>query len=110
MQVLSGYTLADLLLFSPRTYYRLLELYNSAVWPAHIVALAFGLEILLLLRRADALSGRLVASLLTILWLFVAIVFHAGDYATINWGAIYFAVGFGLEALLLAYVGIVRGG
>ena len=27
------YSLSDFLLFSPRTYYRLFELYNLAIWP-----------------------------------------------------------------------------
>jgi hypothetical protein len=31
------YSLSDFLLFSPRTYYRLFELYNLAVWPWHVL-------------------------------------------------------------------------
>ena len=34
------YSLSDFLLFSPRTYYRLLELYNLAIWPTQLAALA----------------------------------------------------------------------
>ena len=37
------YRLYDFLLFTPRTYYRLFELYNAAVWPAQIAAIALGL-------------------------------------------------------------------
>ena len=39
------YTLSDFLLFSPRTYYRLLELYNLATWPAQFAGGAIGLAI-----------------------------------------------------------------
>jgi len=42
-------------------------------------------------------------------WLFVAIAFHASRYATINWAAVYFAGAFGLEALLLIWIGVLRG-
>ena len=28
------YSLSDFLMFSPRTYYRLFELHNAAIWPA----------------------------------------------------------------------------
>ena len=35
MAVWLSYTLSDFLLFTPHTYYRLFELYNRAVWPAH---------------------------------------------------------------------------
>ena len=37
------YTPSDLLLFSPRVYYRLIELHNIAVWPVHIGAALLGL-------------------------------------------------------------------
>ena len=48
------YSLSDFLLFSPRTYYRLFELYNAAIWPLQILALALGAAILgLLLERRD---------------------------------------------------------
>ena len=40
------YSLSDFLLFSPRTYYRLFELYNAAIWPAQIGARASGVAIL----------------------------------------------------------------
>ena len=39
------YTLSDFLLFSPRTYRRLFELYNADIWPAQLVALALGAAI-----------------------------------------------------------------
>ena len=43
------YSLTAFLLFSPRTYYRLFELYNADVWPLQIVTLAVGLAILVLI-------------------------------------------------------------
>jgi len=102
------YTLRDFLLFSPRTYYRLFEIYNAAIWPAQIVAFALGLTIWALLGRTAVLRGRLIAAILAGCWLWVAIAFHAHRYATINTVAVYFACGFGLEAALLIWTGIVR--
>ena len=98
------YTLSDFLLFSPRTYYRLFELYNADVWPAQIAALALGLAILVLWRR----DARLVAAILAALWLWVAWAYLLGRYDTINWAARYFAAGFALQALLLVWTGIIR--
>ena len=31
------YTISDFLMFSPRTYYRMLERYNTAIWPGQIL-------------------------------------------------------------------------
>ena len=56
------YSLSDFLLFSPRTYYRLFELYNADIWPAQIVSLALGVVIALVRRPAG--QGRFVAAIL----------------------------------------------
>ena len=97
------YSLSDFLLFSPRTYYRLFELYNRAIWPAQLVELALGAAILGLLRVRAAWQGRAVATLLAACWAFVAWAFLLERYSTINWAASYFAVAFLLEALLLLW-------
>jgi hypothetical protein len=107
------YSLSDFLLFSPRTYYRLFELYNSAIWPLQIVALALGVAILGLLLRDVLLRdvvwrGRAIAAMLAVCWLWIAWAYFLKRYQTINWAADYFAVGFAVEALLLIWVGIVR--
>jgi hypothetical protein len=100
------YDLTDFLLFSPRTYYRLFELYNEAIWPAHIAAAALAIALVLSLRRND---GRATAAILATVWLWTSIAFHLERYATINWAATYFAAAFALQALLLAWTGVVRG-
>ena len=103
------YRLSDLLLFSPRTYYRLFELYNAAIWPAQVAAIMLGLAVYLLARRPGASRGRWIAAIFAGVWLWVAIAFHAHRYATINWSAVYFAWGFGFEAALLLWAGVLRG-
>ncbi len=105
------YTLSDLQSFSLETYYRLFERYNIAIWPAQIVALALGAAIGAFLRRgAEPRRGRLIAAILAGGWLWTAFAFHATRYATIHRGAVYFAWAFGLEALLLVWAGVFRGG
>ncbi|MFY9551859.1 MAG: DUF6064 family protein [Thermoanaerobaculia bacterium] len=99
------YTLSDFLLFSARTYHRLFEIYNAAIWPAQIVAVGLGVAIIALLRRAASSRGRIVAAILAACWLWVAIAFHAKRYATINTAGIHFAWAFGVEAALLIWIG-----
>ena len=102
------YRPSDFLLFAPRTYYRLFELYNVDIWPLQILALLAGAAILVLIRSRIASSGRVIAVLLAACWLWVAWAFHWQRYETINWAAGYFAVGFAIEALLLIWIGVVR--
>jgi hypothetical protein len=95
------YSLFDFLLFAPRTYYRLFELYNAAVWPAQPAVLAAGAAISALIWRGGRWASAVALILLAAAWAWVAWAFHLERYATINWAAEYFAWGFALEAALL---------
>ena len=97
------YSLTSFLLFSPRTYYRLFELYNAAVWPLQFAALALATTILVLILRPPRWGGRAVAAILVAVWLFVAWAYLLQRYDPINWAARYFAMGFALQAALLAW-------
>jgi len=104
-----SYSLRDLLLFSPRTYYRLFELYNIELWPLQLLFLALGAAILLLWRRRSELAGRALAAIIALCWLWVAWAYLSQRYASINWAANYYALAFALEAVLLLWLGVVRG-
>src|SRR5450830_791661 len=99
------YRLSDFLMFSPRTYWRLIELHNRDVWPAQLVALAAGLVLLWLAGTRRAGAGRVLAALLAAIWLWVGWAFHWQHYATINSGAQYFALAFAIQAVLLVGLG-----
>lgn len=101
------YTPADFLLFSARTYYRLFELYNRAIWPAQVLALLLGLVILWRLHRGSTRQG-LVTVILAAGWLWTAWAYLVENYDTINWAARYFAIGFVIEAVLLIWAGVIR--
>jgi hypothetical protein len=104
-----SYTLSDFLLFSPRAYYRLFELYNQSQWPVQLLFLALGAAIPVLLYRGGPHRGRIIAAILAAGWLWVAWAFHLQRYATIHWAAVYFAAGFAVEAALLVWAGVIRG-
>ena len=103
------YSLRDLLLFSPQTYFRLFELYNIEWWPLQILALAFGVAVLALGWRGGDRAGRAIAAMLALSWLWVAWGFHWQRYASINLAAGYFAWAFAAQGLLLFWLGVVRG-
>jgi len=103
------YRLSNFLLFSPRTYYRLFELYNSEIWPGQVLALLVGLAMLALLGNRGPWQGRVISVALAAAWLWVAWAYHYARYATINWAAVYFAAAFALEAFLLLVLGVGRG-
>jgi hypothetical protein len=102
------YALSDFLLFSPRVYYRLLELYNRELWPAQLLTLPFGAVMLGLLWRPRPDGGRVLFAMLGALWIWIAWAFFFERYATINWAAVYVAPVFALQGLLLIGFGAAR--
>ncbi|HSJ80443.1 MAG TPA: DUF6064 family protein [Thiobacillus sp.] len=99
----------DLLMFSAQTYYRLFELYNRDLWPLQMLALVLGVAVLALWRRGGDRAGRAIAVILAVCWLWVAWGFHWQRYASINLAAGYFALAFVVQALLLLWLGGLRG-
>jgi Family of unknown function (DUF6064) len=100
-----SYRLSDLLMFSPRIYWRLFESLNHAAWPAQPALVAAALVWLARPRRhaAAALAGVAIA------WLVVAWAFFLQRYAHINWAAGAFAAAFVLQALGLLALALIGG-
>ncbi|MCF6119553.1 DUF6064 family protein [Mesorhizobium muleiense] len=103
------YRLEDLLLFSPRVYWRMFELANAAFWPLHLLTLAAGLAMVLLVLLRPRRRSLWIALVLAALFVFVGWSFLWSRYAAINWAIAYVAPAFGLQALLLV-IGGARGG
>ena len=96
------YVPADLQLFSARTYARLVEAHNRALWPAQWLMLGCGAVALAALLRRMGGAARLLAGLCALWCLTVAWDFLVRRYAQIHWAAPEMALGFALQALLLA--------
>jgi hypothetical protein len=105
------YRLSDFLMFSPATYWRLVERYNRDVWPLQLVTVAAGAVLLWWVAARRPAADRVVAAVLAPMWIWVGWVFHWQRYASINWAAEYVAMGFAFQALLLlAVAAIAKGG
>ncbi|MDP1585001.1 MAG: DUF6064 family protein [Bradyrhizobium sp.] len=104
------YRLEDFLLFSPRVYWRTIELHNAALWPLHVFTLIAGIIILLLVARRPRSSVRWLGLLLAIAWIFVGWSFLWTRYATINWAAAYVAPAFVVEGVLFLVAGSLLNG
>lgn len=97
----------DFLLFSARTYWRMFELHNAALWPLPLAGPVLGaLFLLIAWRRPEA--GRWIVAVLAILWALVGWSFVWSRYANINWAATWLAPLFPLEALLLLGAAFVQ--
>ena len=100
------YRLPDFLMFAPRTYYRLFELYNGEVWPGHLLGLSLGAAVLRVSRQARIWVTPAAWVALAACWFWVAWAFLLQRYADINWAARWYAAGFAIEGgLLLLFSG-----
>ena len=103
------YSLSDFLMFSSRSYYRLIESYNAAIWPAHFLALVAGVIVLGAIARPRQHLQRSAALVLAAAWGWVAWAYHLARYAEINTAAPYFAAAFASQALLLCWLAFKPG-
>jgi len=98
------YSLSDFLMFSSRSYFRLIESYNAAIWPAHLLALVAGLVVIVAIVRPRQHLQRSAALVLAAAWGWVAWAYQLDRYAEINTAAPYFAAAFAAQALLLCWL------
>jgi hypothetical protein len=103
------YSLSDFLMFSSRSYYRLIENYNAAIWPAHLLVLVAGIAVIGCIARPGQRARTMAALMLAAAWGWVAWAYHLERYADINTAAPYFAAAFILQALLMCYVAFKPG-
>ncbi|NKE64464.1 hypothetical protein RAMLITH_01405 [Ramlibacter sp. RBP-2] len=97
----SSYGPRDFLMFAPRTYWRLVEIYNQDLWPWQPAVLAAGVALAWHAARRGAGARRITCAALALAWLWVAWGFHWERFATINWGARHLAAAGVLQAVLL---------
>lgn len=100
----TGYSLSDLLMFTPEVYLRLFVRFNEAVWPLQLLALAAGLAIPVLLTQRFPLARRLAVMLLALAWIATGLGFMGNFYAPINWPVGYFGFAFVAQAMLVGAV------
>jgi len=96
-----SYAPRDFLMFAPRTYWRLVEIYNQDLWPWQPAVLAAGVALAWHAARRGTQAQRLACAALALAWLWVAWGFQWQRFATINWGASYLAAAGVLQAALL---------
>ncbi|MDF2617515.1 MAG: hypothetical protein K0S00_174 [Xanthobacteraceae bacterium] len=104
------YRLDDFLLYAPRTYWRLFEAQNAALWPLHLATVAAGLVLVLLIFWRPDRARRWTGLALALLWTFVGWSFLMNRYAAINWAVAYVAPAFFLQAGLLLLAALLPRG
>ena len=85
------------------------EAYNRALWPLPVLAVAIGLAIILLTIRPVRGGDRAIGALLAVAWLWIGVGYHILHHAAIDFSAPLYGAFFVVQAVLLAWAGVVRG-
>src|SRR5687768_16812494 len=96
-----SYRPSDFLMFSARSWGRLVENWNLALWPWQILILVIGAVVLAWAARAPKSARGVAVVALAAAWAWIAWAFHWERFADINTGARWFAVAFAAQAVLL---------
>jgi hypothetical protein len=94
--------------FTLEEFLRMVERYNTAVWPAQIVAYVLAAAAVLFAILNRGISGKLVSAILAAYWLWVGIAFNWISFAKLYPPAIVFAVLFVIQGITLAARGVFR--
>lgn len=95
--------------FTRTEFFEVFVRYNEAVWPAQIALYALAIVALGLVFVRRNYSGRLIAAILALLWLWMGAVYHLAFFRPINPAAGLFGGAFLLGAAAFAWEGVVRG-
>ncbi len=95
--------------FTVDQFFGVFETYNTAIWPAQIIAYFLGIGAIVLAFRENKHSGRIISGILALLWIWMGVFYHMAYFSTINPAAWIFGALFVLEGLLFIVVGLIWG-
>jgi hypothetical protein len=89
--------------FSAEQFFEVFGTYNTAIWPAPLVAYGLGLFATGFLLRPGAAADRLTLAILALMWFWTGIAYHWLHFAAINRAALLFGAAFVVQgAIFLA--------
>ncbi|EHR03871.1 hypothetical protein Bra471DRAFT_04663 [Bradyrhizobium sp. WSM471] len=95
--------------FTPEQFLSVFAAYNTAIWPAQILAYALGAIAVAAVLWKGRASDRVVSAVLGLMWLSTGIFYHGVFFSSVNKAAFAFGVLFVIEGVALLYTGVVCG-
>ncbi len=95
--------------FTVEQFFDVFKAYNTAIWPAQVIAYLIGVGAIALAFRENRLFGRIISGILALFWIWMGVFYHMVYFSTINPAAWTFGALFVLEGLLFIVVGSIWG-
>lgn len=94
--------------FTPEQFLSVFQQYNLTVWPAQVVLNLAALAAIAFTVRPSSSSSRVIAGILTFLWLWTGLAYHIAFFAPINPAAKLFGAFNVLQGMVFLMYGVVR--
>lgn len=95
--------------FTVDQFFNIFETYNTAIWPAQVIAYLIGIVAVALAFRENSLYGRIISGILALFWIWMGVLYHMAYFSAINPAAWTFGALFVLEGLLFIVIGSIWG-
>ena len=95
--------------FTVEQFFDIFGTYNTAIWPAQVVAYIFGIIALGLALRENKLSSRIISGILALFWIWMGVFYHIGYFSVINLAARIFGLFYVLQGVLFLLIGTILG-
>lgn len=86
--------------FTVQEFFEVFESYNTAIWPAHVIAYALGACAVYFAVRPSRTSTRYILLTLAVFWLWMGAVYHLMFFSSINKAAYVFGLLFLVQGVL----------
>jgi hypothetical protein len=94
--------------FTQREFFALFGAYNTAIWPAIVMAYALGAAVVVLMFRPGPRVNDAIVGALAAMWAWTGVAYHWLWFSTINSAAFGFGVAFASQGAILVWHGWVR--
>jgi hypothetical protein len=93
--------------FTSKQFFDVFAAYNTAIWPAQVLAYVLGLLAVILAVRPRPGFGRMIAGLLALFWIGMGIAYHLVFFSAVNPAAWAFGFVFVAQGVLFLVLGVV---
>jgi hypothetical protein len=85
--------------FTPNQFFEIFEKYNSAVYPAQFIFLFLGIVAVIFLHSKGRAKNYFIGGLLSLIWLWIGVIYHISFFTTINKAAYAFGILFIIQGI-----------
>ena len=95
--------------FTVKQFFDVFGTYNTAIWPAQVLAYLLGMVALAIAIRETRRSGQIVSGILALFWVWMGVFYHIIYFSEINSAAWIFGIFYLVQGMLFLLIGSISG-